>query len=505
MAIDIRGFVTPEQDFRGLYEAANTVERKNYREEEMRFREEEKQNQLEAKRQASGRFFANYLDPKDYFTGTNYDPHTYKTLNDALGQAYDLINKGAGDTEVLAAINPLVNRANKYTQLAKTYTANKNELINGLKQFKGYKIPALSKKLDQTIFFDDNGKMKDLEMIDPDNIQEYLAQTLQKYGGEVTTSAGLDDYLKGIPTFSEEKSVRRKNSRGGVESRRSVITKPAFMDYDEQDENFVPKYEVATEYGVTQEGEFEKPDGTKVKAPIRLLDEKIFYDVLQKRPDVADWVMGEVKRLNPEQNLNTTQADNAARAILYNKIKDAQLGNIKDIQVSEQPKVYNNYNMGGSNTTSNFRDSYNRILKESNNPDRPNKSIPINELASEDADLVVAAANRKAPNAGFDYTNIFVKQDSDGALKIYKATDGTLITSLTEGGVNVDANKPFGVKAKTAAEQAAQKNETEPPKPTGSPKKEIKRSDIPSKAAAAGYSVKEYEQLLKDKGVTIKD
>jgi len=46
-------------------------------------------------------------------------------------------------------------------------------------------------------------------------------------------------------------------------------------------------------------------------------------------------------------------------------------------------------------------------------------------------------------------------------------------------------------------------------KPTGNTKqptkKEIKRSDISTKAAAAGYSVKEYEALLIKNGVTIKD
>lgn len=36
-------------------------------------------------------------------------------------------------------------------------------------------------------------------------------------------------------------------------------------------------------------------------------------------------------------------------------------------------------------------------------------------------------------------------------------------------------------------------------------KKEIKRADIKSKAEAAGYSIKEYEQLLKQKGITITD
>lgn len=47
---------------------------------------------------------------------------------------------------------------------------------------------------------------------------------------------------------------------------------------------------------------------------------------------------------------------------------------------------------------------------------------------------------------------------------------------------------------------------TQPKQPQQqSVKKEINRADISKKAAAAGYSVKEYEKLLKSNGVTIKD
>lgn len=165
--------------------------------------------------------------------------------------------------------------------------------------------------------------------------------------------------------------------------------------------------------------------------------------------------------------MTSEEKDKSVRAIALDYVKKLDKSGYS-FENANPPaaRTSNTINMPGSGGAGSFRDAYNRILKESNNPNRPNKSIPINELNSEDADVVVAAANRKDPSAGFNYSNIFVKQDNDGVLKIYKSDDGALVTSLTEGGVNVDANKPFGVKEKRAAESAAKTQTNNQPKPT---------------------------------------
>src|SRR6478736_1518707 len=133
MPLNVEKFVTPEQKFAGLYETADTIKQKHYHDEQLRFREEDRRQTADAKRAASSRFFANYLDPKDKFTGTKFDPKVYSLLNDAKTQAYDLAKQGADDTDILAAINPLVAKVDNYTQVAKTINEQKKAALGVLK------------------------------------------------------------------------------------------------------------------------------------------------------------------------------------------------------------------------------------------------------------------------------------------------------------------------------------------------------------------------------------
>ena len=119
MALPVDRFVTPEQDFAGLRDVGDSMQRGRLLEERKQedLRKEEKERM--GKTAASMRYFANYLDPKDRYTGTYYDPKMNEYLGNALTQAYDLAKKGSGEAEILTAISPLVNKANDYQQKAK--------------------------------------------------------------------------------------------------------------------------------------------------------------------------------------------------------------------------------------------------------------------------------------------------------------------------------------------------------------------------------------------------
>lgn len=74
MALPVDRFVTPEQDFAGLREVGDSMQGGRLLEERKQenLRQEEKERM--GKTAASMRYFANYLDPKDRYTGTYYDP-----------------------------------------------------------------------------------------------------------------------------------------------------------------------------------------------------------------------------------------------------------------------------------------------------------------------------------------------------------------------------------------------------------------------------------------------
>lgn len=77
----------------------------------------------------------------------------------------------------------------------------------------------------------------------------------------------------------------------------------------------------------------------------------------------------------------------------------------------------------------------------------------------------------------------------------YDPSKDERLTTLDQVGVDVRVNTPLGAKSKAAAAGGASK-----PAPQ---KKQIKKSDIPAKAKAAGYTVSEYEQKLREAGVQI--
>jgi len=104
MAVDIRGFVTDEQDFDGLNKLTNNLERKTAMQRQL-------DKEAESQKASSTKFLTNYLDDKDKFTGTKYDPNIHEYVGTALNQGMDLIRKGADINDIMMAITPLVNKA----------------------------------------------------------------------------------------------------------------------------------------------------------------------------------------------------------------------------------------------------------------------------------------------------------------------------------------------------------------------------------------------------------
>lgn len=125
---------------------------------------------------------------------------------------------------------------------------------------------------------------------------------------------------------------------------------------------------------------------------------------------------------------------------------------------------------------------------------------PLSELDLETQNVVLGMSKSAL---GFDVGqgDIYIKKEADGKNAIYTAKSmvneegnvtrpaNSRIGELSTTGVNLSANKGAGVKTKKAI--------------IGSGGPSIKRSDIPAKAKAAGYTPSEYESLLKERGVKI--
>jgi len=237
MPIDVRGFTIPESDMQGLDRLTNNVERRNVMQQRAA-------QEAESKKAASTKFFANYLDDKDKFTGTKYDPYTHALTSDALNQAMELVKGGANDSDILAAISPLVNKASVYTQNAQQYALKKKEALDHIKGIQGIDAQKFSDAYDNTAWAG-----KDPTQVDPNG--NYADQVLSN--ADVYTPEGFQEHFKNAKRNTTVENVQRTNARGGTTRSQEEISGETYLvpDYDAKGDfvGMVPKYQTLQDDG----------------------------------------------------------------------------------------------------------------------------------------------------------------------------------------------------------------------------------------------------------------
>jgi len=335
MALDLRGFTIPEQDFGGLYNLTNKLERKTAMEQ--RAAEEAK-----AKRAASSKFFTNYLDDKEKFTGTKYDPVNHELLADALHQSMDLINQGVEMNDVLQSISPLVNKVGKYTMAAQKYAEGKKQALANMKGVAGVDLQKLGSEMDRMAF-----SGKDVSDVDP--TLDYADMALRS--GDVYNTEGFDEMKQKSKWLPNSATIKTTDRFGKTIKSKVKTTAPEYAisetDADGNHIGFVPKYEVATEAGNELIHDFQTDNGI-VKAPIRLLDKDIFYSMPKANQAM---VRKEAMKYAEMHGVEPTskQVENFARAIAYDQLKGRSQGSYETIEETKQaPAPRITVNVAGS-------------------------------------------------------------------------------------------------------------------------------------------------------------
>jgi len=357
MAVDVSRFVTPEQDFAGIYKVTDTLDTQKQRQLAQAEQERKDDEVKRGKTAASMRFFTNYLDPKDRFTGNPYyDPEIYKYLGDALGQAYELAGKGAGEAEILTAISPLVNKANEYQQKASGYSETKKQILAGLKGKKGYNVDKISEYLDKEMF-----EGKDIRNVDVSKIYDALNNIYQQRGDEITNDEAIEDLVKNLPKSKSTLKIRHYNSLGGYEKNDAMVDMPNIFipDESEGETKFVPLYDKATDAGEDILGDFVDEKGKTVKAQVRLLEENVFNDIIDNKPEVRYRVQALVNKAiksgkytdssGNQITIDSPQAKNLGRALMYDILKSKasiEKSVLKDTKPAQVRNI-TNVNVGG--------------------------------------------------------------------------------------------------------------------------------------------------------------
>ncbi len=427
MPLDTRGFVAPESNFQGLYKLSDTLDKKRYREQADA---ERKQGQ----QMADTKFISNYFDPKEKLTGSPLDPQSQKLLDKAYRQALDLNRQGANLAQVMGSTAPMVAQLNEYMVKGKAYNEQKKIALQEAAKIKGIDANKLAAQMDAMAFpVDPNTGDVDPSKYDPN--QNYADLALRQ--GDVFNNQGFDEFIKGAKLNTTVGQAKSINSKGGYVKHKAEISAPNFyvseVDADGNHTGFAPAYEIATDENGMQYHEFQKEDGTKEKAPVRLLDKKVFNDL---PPDAKGYVLQEARRYAKEHGmeLNSVQAENLARAIAYDELnsKSKKYGTVKNIEETKANPIKNitNVSVGGSKGSGSeviVNDIYKGIEEQIDSDTKGGFNVTrLNALDSDAQSLIIDFARKLKGDDEIGNSNVFLHKNKDGNVVMYYTEGGEL-------------------------------------------------------------------------------
>jgi hypothetical protein len=347
MPLDLKGFVGEPNQWAGLYHAADQMEKRKLRADQLAL-------QQQTKRNATGTFLQNYLDPKDYLSGTQFDPMIIQGLQEAMKQGTLLAASGADSPSLLMALGPMVNKLITYSTNAKTINKQVDDQISRMKEsgYMGYDYAKLKEEALQNAFYkqDANGQMQ-LNPDQADTSVNWVDKAIELSPEKVTTSRGWDTFADKAKMKENTLSVQDFD-RFGTLDRNDVNVKfqeymvPEWETYKggRRIKGFVPDFEVAQDGGQPIRHSFTDAAGKSAFEPVRVVKQSI-YDGLSK--DLKDNIRGQVKaHINEYETAtgekllpNSPKVNIIERAIAYNELNRPQrnFGNIGQKIIDNKP------------------------------------------------------------------------------------------------------------------------------------------------------------------------
>lgn len=350
MPLDASQFLLPGfggDPGQGLSNLANTIYSRNMQRERLQLAKE-------GRRQEAGNFLKGYLDPKQYLTGTAYDPVVNTSLQAALAKGSALAQQGADIPTLLTALGPDMLNVSNYT--SKAQVINK-QLKDGIAQMerngiKGVDFERVYNRAQRAAFHAIDPKTGQESLKHPDDIStatDYIQQAIQEHPDEVMTGGDMEAYAKSQATQKSLRDIQQYDAGGKkTSSRVHLIAPQSFVP--EVDDNgvttaMVPKHEVATDGGQPLMHTFIDASGKETKAPVRLLDEGEFDNMVQSKPLIANYLMGQVKKHWPEYeggapyDPNSAEAKRVARAYAYDELKRHSTTAIENVEIQGKPSA----------------------------------------------------------------------------------------------------------------------------------------------------------------------
>jgi hypothetical protein len=341
--LDISGFVTPEQQFAGLYKFGETLaaqqaaKRKDAQEKE-------------AKKKVLNKFVAD-INPDDYMTGTPEDPVITQRIFDAKNDAYKFVleNPGADQADLEYHVNNLVRDVAAASKNLKQTKLQADKYYDSVKDNKSIDKQKFYGNYMKNAYYNEDGSLKDLAKVDPS--QDFLTPTLNS---DIYTTEGFQDEISKMSTNTISNKYKVRTPSGNVREADLSVTSPAFYQPSLDDKGVLTEQRFEPKYGhVTIDGgkikQIEKRDiegniiiDPKTKQPV-MEDQRIAQDdawnFFTSNPQTKGFLNVKMQQYAKENNVPVTSTDvtNYGRHLLYNIMKSSP--NIKGSYLENKEKL----------------------------------------------------------------------------------------------------------------------------------------------------------------------
>lgn len=356
-------FVTPSgiDPDENLRETTNRLFQRRLQRERLNFMEQMQGERLQLsqqqKRDEAGKAVTSAFDDKNFLSATIYDPVIKQGVEYLRQRGYEMAAQGMDIPNIMMNLSPDAAKLGQYSNAAKTVRANVQDQLKRMKDngFKGYNYGDLEDEAMKSAFMEKDPKtgqystMKDITKVDPTT--NYVHQAIDQDPDKFTNATDLDEYAKNTPMQKTLHDIKSYDSRGGLTANKVHLIGQNYLvpDVDEKGvtTGLVPKYDTAADGGKPILHDFKDAKGNVTSAPIRLLDEGVFDNMMSQKPGVADYIKGQTKKHIAEYtdadgkpiDVNDPRAKNVARAIAYDELKRRANATIEHVQTIDKPSA----------------------------------------------------------------------------------------------------------------------------------------------------------------------
>lgn len=317
--------------------------------ERRRQRDEQAKQQRDSRKLATANFLKNYLDPKDFLSGTTYDPVIVKGLNDLMAQGAELATQGVDAPNIMMALGPNVSRLSGYSTKAKTIQKGIEDQLKGLKEsgVSGIDFSKLKDSALSTAFQNKDGKLS-LDTADPNT--NYVNKVMQDRPEDFTTSEGLDEYAKKSPMTKTLSDVSIYSSRGGLTRSKAHVIGQNWLMQEEDEKGattLVPRYDVATDDGKPIMESYTDQSGKPGQRQVRMLEEGEFDRLMKSNVGANAYIRGQInealrdfeKQEGRKISRDSPEAKRLARAVAYQELDKRKASTIENIDIKGKPSA----------------------------------------------------------------------------------------------------------------------------------------------------------------------